>query len=844
MDKNSLPKHFNSASTNLYNGNIKNWSVGNWALGSDVRGAVFNYDQLNRLLNVGQFTLTTGSTSWGTTASGDEYSEWFKYDRNGNITNVKRLGNNVTVPITPATTPPTYTTSNLMDSLHYYNPLTNQLNHINDDYTAAHASNYGNDLETQGTGNYTYDAIGNMVSDASEHIGLIEWTTYGKVWRVNKSVNKSLRFRYGPTGERWVKMVYGADTNTVASADSTSFEYYVRDAQGNIMATYKRSLHDQKYLKPSQYGKFDSCIQNTLGANYVTFIANKYAGNAQFRQFIFDSIMSNTAAFQTVYENQFFAGKTFPDPNWTFQQKLDFLKDAIGTDFVLFSVSNYRIFAYRYLKTHIDINAYKLSAAADETEFSSIPTAISAVWNCLNGDNYKLKESFAISEWDIYGSKRQGVLNDTTKLFSLDYDGPVFYGIDSISKTSNRYTYSNNNIYSNYFYRYLGTRSYELSNHLGNVLATVSDRKIDSLWTTGNVVNLYASDIRSATDYFAFGWEKTGRNLSWDSYDYGFNGKPKDKETNYNDFGARLYDARVGRWMAVDVLSSNYCGTSTYAFVQNTPIQALDPDGDLVFFVNGFRLDAWENYLFWPKLTFSCHDYDKPWEHNQKVYDNDKFDYWSGIDKSFIKNFKDDNVGYIDGMNAPKSSAQDRYNAGFQQATTIIAKIKSGEIKLGPFETIKIVSHSQGGAYSAGLAAALINSGYLVESIYYIAPMQPADINHPKDVKGVQYSRKSDELASEQPLLNQLLMAPSTLHKICGLDPMNMQILKNLDYGNGGHNVNTFTDIFENKSGFGNVTPDSKIGGSSPSNKGKKQPKQNKPKPTKNTPNHKSPRFL
>ncbi len=37
-------------------------------------------------------------------------------------------------------------------------------------------------------------------------------------------------------------------------------------------------------------------------------------------------------------------------------------------------------------------------------------------------------------------------------------------------------------------------------------------------------------------------------------YRYGFNGKEKDKDIapdNY-EFGARIYDARLGRWMAVD----------------------------------------------------------------------------------------------------------------------------------------------------------------------------------------------------------------------------------------------------------------------------------------------------
>lgn len=43
-------------------------------------------------------------------------------------------------------------------------------------------------------------------------------------------------------------------------------------------------------------------------------------------------------------------------------------------------------------------------------------------------------------------------------------------------------------------------------------------------------------------------------------------------------------------------------------------------------------------------------------------------------------------------------------------------------------ETIKIVSHSQGSAYAAGMSKVLTDAGYMVEVEYNIAPKQPGDI--------------------------------------------------------------------------------------------------------------------
>jgi RHS repeat-associated protein len=70
-------------------------------------------------------------------------------------------------------------------------------------------------------------------------------------------------------------------------------------------------------------------------------------------------------------------------------------------------------------------------------------------------------------------------------------------------------------------------------------------------------------------------------NSSTVSYRYGFNGMEKDDEHTQGkyDFGARIYDGRLGRWMSLDPLARKFPSISDFAFVANMPIWAIDPDG-------------------------------------------------------------------------------------------------------------------------------------------------------------------------------------------------------------------------------------------------------------------------
>ena len=74
-------------------------------------------------------------------------------------------------------------------------------------------------------------------------------------------------------------------------------------------------------------------------------------------------------------------------------------------------------------------------------------------------------------------------------------------------------------------------KNYELSNHLGNVLAVVSDKRQPHT-SNGTTIDYYDPTVLSTQDYYAFGAPMPGRGFtpSTSTYRYGFNGKEKDDE--------------------------------------------------------------------------------------------------------------------------------------------------------------------------------------------------------------------------------------------------------------------------------------------------------------------------
>jgi RHS repeat-associated protein len=77
----------------------------------------------------------------------------------------------------------------------------------------------------------------------------------------------------------------------------------------------------------------------------------------------------------------------------------------------------------------------------------------------------------------------------------------------------------------------------------------------------------------------AFGMVMPERSFSNEKYRWGFNGKETDNETNWQDYGFRIYYPGLAKFLSVDPLFKSYPWYTPYQFAGNKPIVAVDLDG-------------------------------------------------------------------------------------------------------------------------------------------------------------------------------------------------------------------------------------------------------------------------
>jgi RHS repeat-associated protein len=223
---------------------------------------LYQYDQLNRLVEAVSFDdYNTTTNTWNNTPIGNKFKEYFSYDGNGNILTSKRFDDVGVV----------------MDSLNYsYNNIasgviknTNQLNKVTD---VISGSGPATDLESgQVTDNYLYDNTGNLIEDKQEEIDDITWTVYGKIKEIKRfatSTKPDIEFNYDAQGNRVSKIVKTKASPGVLNPNTSwEYTYYSRDAQGNIMATYKDGASVSNALTLSEQNLFGSSRLGMINRN-------------------------------------------------------------------------------------------------------------------------------------------------------------------------------------------------------------------------------------------------------------------------------------------------------------------------------------------------------------------------------------------------------------------------------------------------------------------------------------------------------------------------------------------------------------------------------------------------
>ena len=159
--------------------------------------------------------------------------------------------------------------------------------------------------------------------------------------------------------------------------------------------------------------------------------------------------------------------------------------------------------------------------------------------------------------YDAAGRKLSAVYKSgTTITTSRDYVGNKVYNNGTLGMVLTEEGYATVSGTPVYYYH--------LKDHQGNNRVVISQ----------------SGAVQEVNHYYPFGG-LFGEGVQPSIQRYKYNGKELDREFGLDmyDYGARHYDAALGRWFTVDPLAEKYYSFSPYVYVENNPVRFIDPDG-------------------------------------------------------------------------------------------------------------------------------------------------------------------------------------------------------------------------------------------------------------------------
>ena len=276
-------------------------------------------------------------------------------------------------------------------------------------------------------------------------------------------------------------------------------------------------------------------------------------------------------------------------------------------------------------------------------------------YNCLNlpskvtfTDGSTIEYTYATDGTKL---RTKHVINGTTT--TTDYCGNVIYenGVQKLLLTEAGYVTLSDSKYH-----------YYLQDHQGNNRVVIDQN----------------GTVEETNHYYPFGGVFAN---STSVQPYKYNGKELDtkKGLNWYDYGARHYDAAVGRFHTQDRFAEKYYPMSPYQYAANCPMKNIDVNGDSIVVLNyteGEHLgmliqddsQQWRYYSFNGDKIYNMTDGsigggpidnkgEKSWESPQDFLDDD---YNRATNQEDLENGIVNGYGYKEGYLIPTNQQQDR----------------------------------------------------------------------------------------------------------------------------------------------------------------------------------------
>ncbi|MDN5217517.1 fibronectin type III domain-containing protein [Fulvivirgaceae bacterium BMA12] len=567
-------------SDTYHNGNISaiTWQTYN---SGQEQGYTYVYDPVNRIKSASH-VKATGPSSWNTSDAGFNVGN-IKYDYNGNITSLNRQARNLAG---------TY----VMDDLDYDyedNGVSNRLKAVND----ASTNKEGFDDGSTGAVDYDYDANGNLAGDANKQIDTIEYNILNLPQRILFTGGNEILYTYDAAGAKLRKEVredvdgtiiktvtdymsgvqytineYEAAGETVsrdfvmtpegrattedglASSTTYNYEYNLTDHLGNVRVTFTTKQETPETYKAT----FETSLQASEALDFQNY-GDAVINNVNLYNNTPDSVVTGATRSQRLSGIQGevigLAKSLAVVPGdvidmEVYAKYLDGPGGGPGLGGILATIAE--AFGVSATSTGDGLQAYNAING-----LLSVP-AYMTLANTKAANGYQVFLNYLLFDKD-YNYLDAGY-DQMAGTANAVIDPNVAHELMSKSVTIQK---------PGYIYIYL-------SNESGQIVETF----FDDLKITHT-----KSPIISADDYYPFGLAINQNSYQRESavgQRYKYNGKELQPELglNWHDYGARMYQADLGRFFNIDRFAEDYYDMTPYHYTLNNPIIFVDVNGD------------------------------------------------------------------------------------------------------------------------------------------------------------------------------------------------------------------------------------------------------------------------